>query len=62
MADFNSEFWHWYIVVLTTLSIIACFWLLHWMTAGFEKPEDEVEDTGPVWDGHLTELNKPLPR
>jgi cytochrome c oxidase cbb3-type subunit 3 len=62
MADFNSDFWHWYIVVLTTLSIIACFWLLHWMTAGFEKSDDEVEDTGHVWDGDLTELNNPLPR
>ena len=62
MADFTSEFWHWYIVVLTVLSILACFWLLHWMTAGFEKSDDEVENTGHVWDGDLTELNNPLPR
>ncbi len=61
MADFTSEFWHWYIVILTILSIIACFWLLHWMTSGFTK-KDQVEDTGHVWDSDLTELNNPLPR
>ncbi len=61
MADFNSEFWHWYIAVLTVLSILACVWLIRWMTSGFEQT-DEVESTGHVWDGDLTELNNPLPR
>ena len=61
MADFNSDFWHWYIAILSVLSILACVWLLRWMTSGFKKT-DEVEDTGHVWDGDLTELNNPLPR
>ncbi len=61
MADFNSDFWHWYITILTILSILACVWLLRWMTKGFKKT-DTVEDTGHVWDGDLTELNNPLPR
>ena len=61
MADFNSEFWHWYISILTVLSILACVWLLRWMTSGHKKT-DQVEDTGHVWDGDLTELNNPLPR
>jgi cytochrome c oxidase cbb3-type subunit 3 len=61
MADFNSDFWHWYISILTILSILACVWLLRWMTSGYKKT-DEVEDTGHVWDGDLTELNNPLPR
>ncbi|MCP4766259.1 MAG: cytochrome-c oxidase, cbb3-type subunit III [Gammaproteobacteria bacterium] len=61
MADFNSEFWHWYITILTILSILACVWLLRWMTSGHKKT-DNVEDTGHVWDGDLTELNNPLPR
>jgi cytochrome c oxidase cbb3-type subunit 3 len=61
MADFNSDFWHWYIAILSVLSILACVWLLHWLTSGFKKT-DEVEDTGHVWDGDLTELNNPLPR
>ncbi len=61
MADFNSEFWHWYISILTVLSILACLWLIRWMTAGVKKT-DEVEDTGHIWDNDLTELNNPLPR
>ena len=61
MSDFNSDFWHWYITILTVLSILACVWLLYWMTSGHKKT-DEVEDTGHVWDGDLTELNNPLPR
>ncbi len=61
MADFNSEFWHWYIAILTVLSILACVWLIRWMTSGFEKT-DEVESTGHIWDGDLSELNNPLPR
>ncbi len=61
MADFNSEFWHWYIAVLTVASILACVWLLRWMTSGFQQ-SDEAETTGHVWDGDLTELNNPLPR
>ncbi len=61
MADFNSEFWHWYIAILTVLSILACVWLIRWMTAGFVK-KDETETTGHVWDSDLTELNNPLPR
>ena len=61
MADFNSEFWHWYISILTVISILACVWLIRWMTAGVKKT-DEVESTGHVWDGDLSELNNPLPR
>ena len=61
MADFNSDFWHWYIAIATILSILACVWLIRWMTSGFEK-KDQVENTGHIWDGDLTELNNPLPR
>jgi cytochrome c oxidase cbb3-type subunit 3 len=61
MSDFNSDFWHWYISILTVLSILACLWLLRWMTSGYKKT-GKVEDTGHVWDGDLTELNNPLPR
>ena len=61
MADFNSDFWHWYIAIATVISILACVWLLRWMTSGFQK-KDEAETTGHTWDGDLTELNNPLPR
>ena len=61
MADFTSDFWHWYIAIATVISILACVWLIRWMTAGFES-KDEVETTGHVWDSDLTEFNNPLPR
>ena len=61
MADFNSEFWHWYISILTVLSIAACFWLVIWMSKG-KLPPTQSEDTGHVWDVDLSELNNPLPR
>ncbi len=61
MADFNSDFWHWYIAILTVISILACVWLIRWMTSGFQH-SDEVESTGHIWDEDLTELNNPLPR
>jgi len=61
MADFNSDFWHWYIAILTVISILACVWLLHWMSSGHQGT-DEAESTGHIWDEDLTELNNPLPR
>jgi len=61
MADFTSNFWNWYITILTVLSILACLWLIRWMSTGVQKT-DKVESTGHVWDGDLTELNNPLPR
>ena len=62
MADFNSDFWNWYITILTVISILACVWLLRWMTADYKKSGGEVESTGHVWDGDLSELNNPMPR
>lgn len=62
MADFNSEFWHWYISILSILSILACVWLLRWMTTSQAGDDEEVENTGHIWDSDLTELNNPLPR
>ena len=61
MADFDSDFWSWYIAILSVLSILACIWLIRWMSTG-EQKTDKVENTGHVWDGDLTELNNPLPR
>jgi cytochrome c oxidase cbb3-type subunit 3 len=61
MADFNSEFWHWYISILTVLSIAACFGLVIWMSRG-KLPPTQTEDTGHIWDVDLSELNNPLPR
>ncbi len=56
-----SNFWHWWVIVLTLGNIAACWWLLWWTMrpAIGEAPEGEV--TGHSWDG-LEEYNNPLPR
>lgn len=57
-----SSFWSWFIVALVVLNLIGCVWLL-WYTSrrrGGSLPQGET--TGHVWDGNITEYNKPLPR
>ncbi len=65
MADFTSDFWNIYIVVLTLLSIAGCALLLYSQSvhkvAADAKP-GTVGTTGHVWDEDLTELNTPMPR
>jgi cytochrome c oxidase cbb3-type subunit 3 len=62
MADFVSDFWSWYIIILVTLSILACYALVYWMTKGspLERKHDN-DTTGHSWDG-LEEYNNPLPK
>lgn len=45
----------------TLLNIGAALWLL-WYTSRRRGDEKAAETTGHVWDGDLTEYNKPLPR
>ena len=72
MSDFTSDFWNWYVIGLTLLSIAFCAWLLLAM-AKTKAPTGkvqtapaaggkEVEITGHIWDGDLAEFNNPLPR
>ena len=62
MADFTSNFWSYFIIVLTSISIIACFVLIHFFKKGkTTTPDDEKETTGHIWDEDLSELNNPLP-
>lgn len=57
-----SSFWSVYIAALVILNIGGCVWLL-WYTAHRRANQvNQAETTGHVWDGNLTELNKPLPR
>ncbi len=66
MADFFSQGWSIYIIVLVLLSIAAC-WLLLWSQArikvklGADGKPLPVETTGHVWDEDLVENNNPLP-
>lgn len=53
--------WSWYVIALVVLNIVGCVWLLWW--TGRRKPGDpKPSDTSHVWDGDLTEYNKPMPR
>jgi cytochrome c oxidase cbb3-type subunit 3 len=58
-----NSFWNWFVILVVIVSILACWWLLHW-TKGISDREDEddVHDTGHVWDNDIRELNNPLPR
>jgi cytochrome c oxidase cbb3-type subunit 3 len=67
MADFTSDFWDYFIVVITLLSIGGCGLLL-WSQSRYraKAPADGSAaghgTTGHVWDEDLTELNTPMPR
>ncbi|MFT3898376.1 MAG: cytochrome-c oxidase, cbb3-type subunit III [Thermomonas sp.] len=53
--------WSWYVIALVALNIAGCAWLL-WWTAKRRPGDPKPEDTSHVWDGDLTEYNKPLPK
>ncbi|HZY32194.1 MAG TPA: cytochrome-c oxidase, cbb3-type subunit III [Rhodanobacter sp.] len=56
-----TQGWSWYVIALVTLNIVGCVWLLWW--TGRRKPGDPAPtDTSHVWDGDITEYNKPMPR
>ncbi|SFD23140.1 cytochrome-c oxidase, cbb3-type subunit III [Massilia yuzhufengensis] len=65
MADFFNDFWHWYVAIITLLSILGCGILL-WSQSSYRAKvgaDGKVETTtGHVWDEDLTELNTPMPR
>ncbi|MBB5207116.1 cytochrome-c oxidase, cbb3-type subunit III [Chiayiivirga flava] len=56
-----STGWSIYIIAIVALNIVGCVWLLWW--TGKRRPGDPAPtDTSHVWDGDLTEYNKPMPR
>jgi cytochrome c oxidase cbb3-type subunit 3 len=62
MADFTSEFWNFYVIILTIISIAACAVLLYALSRHKIKPGQDAGTTGHVWDVDLQEYNNPLPR
>jgi cytochrome c oxidase cbb3-type subunit 3 len=56
-----SSGWTWYIIFLVALNIGGCAWLL-WWSARRRPGDPKPEDTSHVWDGDITEYNKPLPK
>ena len=62
MADFVSPGWHWFIAVVTVISLLACVWLIFANRSGKRTGGGKVGVTGHKWDEDLEELNNPLPR
>jgi cytochrome c oxidase cbb3-type subunit 3 len=62
MSDFSSEFWAFYVGIITIVSIIACAVLLFNCTTKPATKGEQVDTTGHVWDEDLSEWNNPLPR
>jgi len=62
MSDFVSSNWSWFIAIVALAGIAWCVWLLFSQRAWLKARVSQVEDTGHVWDGNLTELNHPVPR
>jgi len=60
MADFISGFWNMYVMVLVTLSILFCVYVL--ASNMTKRTKGPVELHGHVWDETLAEYNNPLPR
>lgn len=55
--------WSLYVIILVVLNIAGCAWLLWWTSKRRgDEARNNAETTGHVWDGDLTEYNKPLPR
>ncbi len=64
MADFLSSGWSVFIIAVTLVSILACFWLAYSLGSRHVDldSQGQTADTGHVWDEDLVELNNPLPR
>ena len=56
-----SNAWSLYVIALVVLNIGGCAWLL-WWTARRRPGDPAPTDTSHVWDGDITEYNKPLPK
>ena len=56
-----STGWSIYVIALVVLNLVGLWALLAWTSR--RRPGDpRPEDTSHVWDGDITEYNKPLPR
>lgn len=62
MSDFVNEFWNWYVILITLVSIIACGVFLWSQSIHHPDGEQTTDTTGHVWDETLAEYNNPMPR
>ncbi|MGA7802755.1 MAG: cytochrome-c oxidase, cbb3-type subunit III [Gammaproteobacteria bacterium] len=59
---FKSDFWSWWVILLTIGNILACWWLIMWASKRRSGESASGEVTGHTWDEDLQEYNNPLPR
>ncbi len=57
-----SNFWSWWIIVISVGNIVACYWLIKWASKKRAGEAATGEVTGHSWDGNLQEFNNPMPR
>src|SRR5690554_6509582 len=55
-----TTFWSWYVVALTSVTIVGLVWLVLSTSSG-QRKETTQETMGHVWDG-IEEYDNPLPR
>ena len=64
MSDWTSSLtsgWSIWIISLVLINVVGCIWLL--LDNSKRRPGDPApEETSHVWDGDLTEYNKPMPK
>ena len=60
--EFSSDFWSWWVILLTVANILACWWLIAWTSKRREGEAAVGDVTGHKWDENLEEYNNPLPR
>jgi cytochrome c oxidase cbb3-type subunit 3 len=54
--------WSLYIIILTVVNILGCFWIIRWTSKKRPGEATQGDTTGHSWDGDLQEYNNPLPR
>ena len=64
MGDFtfSSDFWSWWVIVLTVGNILGCWWLIVWTMKKRAGEAASGDVTHHTWDENLQEYNNPLPR
>lgn len=55
-----TEFWHWWVIILTVTSIVLCFWIITINLKNYTHV-GEGESMGHEFDG-IEEMNNPLPK
>ncbi len=53
--------WSWYVIIIVAINLLGCVWLL-WWTGKRRAGDPAPTDTSHIWDGDLTEYNKPMPK